>query len=151
MRSRGQPKPLLSAAVTNGEHEAVRQHAHALSGAAGTLAVEELRAAAAVLEAAGRAHQGGLVALFAIVEYEARRFLGSLVPLQIPLSPAPGRTPRAAEFAQLSHCLAQGELSAINAELAKFDSAGGDALAQLRVLIGDYDYERAAALIAELP
>jgi hypothetical protein len=50
----------------------------------------------------------------------------------------------------LSRCLASGDVSAITAELATFGASGGDKLAHLRVLIGDYQYESAAALIAEI-
>jgi HPt (histidine-containing phosphotransfer) domain-containing protein len=141
---------LLSAAVAAGDHEAVRQQAHALSGAAATLAVERVRSAAAALEAAGRDRGGELSALFAAVESEVRAVSAALERLRVPLPTTAGRIPVPAELLPLGRRLAEGELTAIRAELARFDGEGGAALAQLRVLIGDYDYERAAALIAEL-
>jgi hypothetical protein len=50
----------------------------------------------------------------------------------------------------LARCLGAGEVAAIAAELATLDSAGGEDMARLRVLIGDYQYERAASLIEEI-
>jgi hypothetical protein len=76
--------------------------------------------------------------------------LVSLAPLRVPLQPATGSAPEAAQLLALSRCLASGDLAAITAKLAMLDAAGGDELARLRVLIGDYQYERAAALIAEI-
>ena len=151
----GLPRGLavLAAAVAARDHDAVRLHAHSLSGSAGTLAVDRLRWAAAALEAAGRARRGPLDELLAAVEAEARTVLGSLEPLIAAIQPAlaTGATPSAARLLALSRCLTSGDLTAINAELARLEQAGGDDLARLRVLIGDYQYERAAALIAGLP
>jgi hypothetical protein len=50
----------------------------------------------------------------------------------------------------LSGFLAAGDLSAVTTELLTLDAAGGDQFAELRVLIGDYQYDRAIALIAEI-
>jgi HPt (histidine-containing phosphotransfer) domain-containing protein len=148
----GLPRGLavLAAAVAARDHDAVRLHAHSLSGSAGTLAVDRLRWAAAALEAAGRARRGPLDELFAAVEAEARTVLASLAPLAAPTQPATGRAPPAAKLLALSRCLASGEISAITAELATLDASGGDEMTRLRVLIGDYQYEAAATLIAEI-
>jgi CheY-like chemotaxis protein/HPt (histidine-containing phosphotransfer) domain-containing protein len=148
----GLPRALaaLGGAVAAGDHDAVRYHAHSLSGSAGALAVDALRRAAAALEAAGRARRGPLDELYAAVAAEARTVLVSLAPLRVPLQPATGSAPEAAQLLALSRCLASGDLAAITAKLAMLDAAGGDELARLRVLIGDYQYERAAALIAEI-
>ena len=148
----GLPRGLadLAAAVAARDHDAVRLQAHSLSGSAGTLAVERLRWAAAALETAGRARTGGLDELFAAVKEEARTVLAALAPLRSPVQSATGRAPTAAELRALSRCLAAGEIAAITAELATLSAAGGDQLALLRVLIGDYQYERAIALIAEV-
>jgi CheY-like chemotaxis protein/HPt (histidine-containing phosphotransfer) domain-containing protein len=148
----GLPRGLavLDAAVTARDHDAVRLHAHSLSGSAGTLAVDRLRWAAAALEAAGRARRGPLDELLAAVKAEARTVLASLAPLGTPVQTATGAPPPAAKLLALSGFLATGDLSAINTELATLDLAGGDDLARLRVLIGDYQYDRAIALIAEI-
>jgi HPt (histidine-containing phosphotransfer) domain-containing protein len=71
---------VLGAAVAGRDHLAVRQHAHAMSGAAGTLAADRLRWAAAALEAAGRSGGGPLDELFAALEAEARVVLASYTP-----------------------------------------------------------------------
>ena len=148
----GLPRGLavLASAVRARDHDAVRLHAHSLSGSAGTLAVDRLRWAAAALEAAGRARRGPLDELFAAVEAEARTVLASLAPLRAPAQPATGRAPTAARLGALSGYLAAGDLTAITAELATLEAAGGDELARLRVLIVDYQYESAAALIAAM-
>jgi PAS domain S-box-containing protein len=150
--AQGLPRGLavLASAVKARDHDAVRLHAHSLSGSAGTLAVDRLRWAAAALEAAGRARRGPLDELFAAVEAEARTVLASLAPLRPPAQPATGEAPPAARLLALSGYLATGDLTAITAELATLDAAGGEQLARLRVLIGDYQYESAAALIVEM-
>src|SRR5205823_7755700 len=93
----GLPRTLavLAAAVAVRDHDAVRLHAHSLSGSAGTLAVEGLRWAAAALEAAGRARRGPLDELFAAVGAEARTVLASLEPLRAPVQPSTGQAPPA--------------------------------------------------------
>jgi HPt (histidine-containing phosphotransfer) domain-containing protein len=141
---------MLDAAVTARDHDAVRLHAHSLSGSAGTLAVDRLRWAAAALEAAGRARRGPLDELLATVKAEAHTVLASLAPPGVPVQAASGVPPTAARLIALSGFLAAGDLSAVTTELATLDLAGGDQLAQLRVLIGDYQYDRAIALIAEI-
>jgi HPt (histidine-containing phosphotransfer) domain-containing protein len=141
---------MLSAAVAARDHDSVRLHAHSLSGSAGTLAVDRLRWAAAALEAAGRARRGPLDELLATVEAEAHTVLAALAPLRAPVQPATGSSPLPAQLLALARCLASGDVAAIAAELATLDAAGGDEVALLRVLIGDYQYERAAALIAEI-
>ena len=148
----GLPRGLavLDAAVTARDHDAVRLHAHSLSGSAGTLAVDRLRWAAAALEAAGRARRGPLDELLAAVKAEARTVLASLAPLGIPVPAATGAPPPATRLLALSGFLAAGDLSAITTELATLECAGGDEFARLRVLIGDYQYDRAIALIAEM-
>ena len=148
----GLPRGLavLAAAVAARDHDAVRLHAHSLSGSAGTLAVDRLRWAAAALEAAGRARRGPLDELFAAVDAEARTVLASLEPLRAPVPPSIGQAPAADKLLALSRSLASREVSAISTELATLDAAGGDDLARLRVLIGDYQYERAQSLIAEI-
>ena len=148
----GLPRGLavLEAAVAARDHDAVRLHAHSLSGSAGTLAVDRLRWAAAALEAAGRARRGPLDELLATVKAEARTVLASLAPLGIPVAAPNGAPPAAGRLVALSGFLAAGDLSAITTELATLDHAGGDELARLRVLIGDYQYDRAIALIAEM-
>jgi PAS domain S-box-containing protein len=148
----GLPRGLavLAAAVAARDHDAVRLHAHSLSGSAGTLAVDRLRWAAAALEAAGRARRGPLDELFVAVEAEARTVLASLAPLRAPVQPATGRAPTTESLLALSRCLASGDLAAITAELTTLDTAGGSELARLRVLIGDYRYEAARSLIAEI-
>jgi CheY-like chemotaxis protein len=140
---------VLAAAVAARDHDAVRLHAHSLSGSAGSLAVDRLRWAAAALESAGHA-RGELDELFAAVEAEARTVLASLAPLRAPQKPATGRAPSATQLLALARCLSSGDVVAITAKLATLDAAGGDELARLRVLIRDYQYESAAALIAEI-
>jgi HPt (histidine-containing phosphotransfer) domain-containing protein len=137
----------LSAAVAAGDHDAVRAHAHSLSGSAGTLAVHRLRWAAAALEAAGRAHAGPLEKLLAVVEAEAMVVLGSLSSLTVVEQPTTGDAPAPGRLAELHRCLVAGDLSGITDELATLSSAGGERLGRLRALIADYEYERAAALI----
>jgi signal transduction histidine kinase/HPt (histidine-containing phosphotransfer) domain-containing protein len=134
----------LAAAVAARDYDAVRLHAHSLSGSAGTLAVERLRWAAAALETAGRARSGPLDQLLAVVEAEASTVLASLAP-PAPVAASTGSAPSAAALSTLSRCLASGDLTSIHVELARF--AGSD-LSQLRALISDYQYERAIALIA---
>jgi len=141
---------MLDAAVTARDHDAVRLHAHSLSGSAGTLAVDRLRWAAAALEAAGRARRGPLDELLATVKAEAGTVLASLARPGMPVQDASGVPPTAARLIALSRFLAAGDLSAVTTELLTLDLAGGDQLAQLRVLIGDYQYDRAIALIAEI-
>ena len=141
---------MLDAAVTARDHDAVRLHAHSLSGSAGTLAVDRLRWAAAALEAAGRARRGPLDELLASVKAEAAAVVASLAPPGIPVQAASGVPPTAARLIALSGFLAAGDLSAVTTELLALDAAGGDQFAQLRLLIGDYQYDRAIALIAEI-
>jgi signal transduction histidine kinase/HPt (histidine-containing phosphotransfer) domain-containing protein len=137
----------LSAAVAARDYDAVRLHAHSLSGSAGTLAVERLRWAAAALETAGRAQSGPLEQLLAVVEAEAATVLASLAP-PAPVAASTGSAPSAAALSTLSRCLASGDLTSINIELARFAGSNGAGLSQLRALISDYQYERAIALIA---
>ena len=148
----GLPRGLavLAAAVEARDHDAVRLHAHSLSGSAGTLAVDRLRWAAAALEAAGRARRGPLDELYAAVESEARTVLASLAPLRAPVQAATGQAPPREALLSLARCLGAGDLSAVTAELQALQPSGGEDLARLRVLIGDYQYERAIALISEL-
>ena len=141
----------LSAAVKSGDHVAIRSYAHSLSGSAGTLAVHRLRWAAAALEAAGRAKAGPLDELLAAVEAEARVVLGSLSSLQTVEQLFTGDAPATDRLAVLHRCLVAGDLSGITEELATLDGAGGERLRQIRTLIADYEYDRAAALIASAP
>ena len=148
----GLPRGLavLATAVLARDHDAVRLHAHSLSGSAGTLAVDRLRWAAAALEAAGRSRRGPLDELFAIVSAEAHTVLASLATLQ-PLRAAEakaGRDPPGAVLASLRRCLDSGDLGSITSELTKLEEYGGEKLGRIRALIGDYQYERAADLIA---
>src|SRR5256885_8046996 len=92
---------MLDAAGTARDHDALRLHAHSLSGSAGTLAVDRLRWAAAALEAAGRSRRGPLDELFAAVQTEANTVLASLAPLRVPAAPATGRAPVAADLVAL--------------------------------------------------
>ncbi len=82
----GLPQSLsvLATAVRGRDFLAVRQHAHALSGDAGTLSINRLRWAAAALEAAGRSGSGKFDDLFAAVDAEAKVVLASVAPRELP-------------------------------------------------------------------
>ena len=147
----GLPRELadLVAAASSGDGEAIRQRAHGLSGAAGSLGIDRLRRAAATLESAGRAGGGPFATLLAAVEAEARAALDSIAPEPAAPQPATGPPPSPERLLALSRLLAGGDRSGVIALLSTLDQCGGAQLAQLRVLIGDYQYERAAALIEE--
>jgi PAS domain S-box-containing protein len=147
----GLPKrlELLSAGIAASDYNAVHMHAHSLSGSAGSLAVSKLQQAAAALEQAGRSRLGALPPLFAAVQAAAHAVMKSIGAPRVPTPPPAGRAPLPAELHALARALEGGDVAAINLALQKLDGMGGEKLARARAHIAEYQYDLAAAVLAE--
>jgi PAS domain S-box-containing protein len=161
---------LLRGAVAAGDAKAARQHSHALAGAAGNLGADSLHAAAKALEAAAKAEQPDLAALFREVEERANIVFRSIESLR-PVKSEPA-TPIPSDLGDAELARLRAPLERLVAALTKADVSGCAAatqeIARLRLpddlhrqikqvsaLVDEYEYEEAdkivKRLLAELP
>jgi CheY-like chemotaxis protein len=158
----------LRSAVSAGDHEAARKHAHALAGAAGNLGAEELFQAARALELAAKDNVQNWQERFADLETRANIVFRSIAGLRVqsgsPAIPAKTDAPptAAVEPARLRDLLEQLRNALTNLDLSgcaqtlreltplTMSDDFRQSIDRLRKLIDDYEYDKAAEIVNEL-
>jgi CheY-like chemotaxis protein/HPt (histidine-containing phosphotransfer) domain-containing protein len=160
----GQRKTLedLRSAVAVNDLPAAARHAHAIAGAAGNLGAEELRRAAKTLELAARDGTAEVQSLMGAVDEHATIVFRSIERLRAPAVDTAIEQLEAVDNEKLSSALKR-----LAAALDAFDpSTSNEALGELarvatpapvrselarvRGLVEDYEFDAAAAVVAEL-
>ena len=160
----------LEAAVTTGDIEAARRHAHTIAGASGNLGADSLREAAKALETAARDGRTDLSDLLREVERRAEIVVRSIESLRPPAGagtgPAPSTAPPAdrsalrAPLTRLRVAVADSDVSNctdVLEETARLNLPADlrDAFRRVQELVEAYDFDAAGEaidrLLAELP
>ena len=147
----------LRGAVAAGDSSAAARHAHAIAGAAGNLGAGELHRAAKKLELSARDGTGDLQSELRAVDEHATVVLRSIDTLRAPTKQSAIERSETVAPEKLS-----GALERLAAALGTLDPSTSDAaltelegmvapreLARVRGLVEDYEFDAAAAVVAE--
>ena len=152
----------LRQAVTAGDAQMAARHAHAITGAAGNLGADELRAAARALEQAGRDDRADLTGLLADVEARAAVVFKSIETLRPPVTREAPRTtgafdpaPAGAALDRLTAALDDCDTTSVSRALNDVDGLGlpawaADDLERLHRHVDGYEYGEARGIASRL-